>query len=99
MSAQTHDPAYFTQLLQTQRAFFAQGTTKPIAFRLAALRRMRDWIKAHEGDLLDALHADLHKAPFEAYGTEVGIVLDELRFALGRLKRWSRDRRVLPPLK
>ena len=99
MSVIEHNPQFFDALLAKQRSFFAEGHTKPITFRLEALRRMRGWIEANEQALLDALKADLNKAPFEAYATEIGIVLEELRFALRHLRDWTHDRRVLPPLK
>jgi len=46
-----------------------------------------------------ALKADLGKARFEAYATEVGAVLDELRYALRHIRRWNRPKRVTSNLK
>jgi len=41
------------------------------------------------------LHADLHKHPFEAYGTEIGIVLEELKYQIKHLHRFARPKRKM----
>ncbi|MCL2884721.1 MAG: aldehyde dehydrogenase family protein, partial [Oscillospiraceae bacterium] len=67
-------------ILDSQRAFFASGQTRPAAFRKAQLTKLGDWIKTHDEELLAALREDLGKARFEGYATEVGIVLDEIKY-------------------
>jgi len=86
-------------VVQEQREFFTGGQTRDVAFRVAALQRLERWILAHDEDVLAALKADLNKARFESYATEVGAVLDELRFAAKRTRRWSRPQRVRGNLK
>ena len=51
-----------------------------------------------EADIAQALYADLKKSACEAYMTEMGPVLEEIRFARRRLRRWSRPKRVPTPL-
>ena len=41
---------------------------------------------------MEALKQDLHKSPFEAYATEIGIVKEEIRYTLKHLRRWARPR-------
>ena len=94
-----HSNAYYESIMEAQQIFFSLGSTKSVAFRKKALRSMGDWLKANEKELLDVLYADLRKAPFEAYATEIGIVHDEIKFAISHLRRWSRDKRVLQPIK
>ncbi|MEC4272012.1 aldehyde dehydrogenase family protein [Adlercreutzia sp. R25] len=76
------------------QAFFETGVTLPVAFRLRQLRRLQDYLVAHEREALDALRADLGKSAFEAYATELGLVYDEIRLYLKKLRRWARPRRV-----
>ena len=86
-------------LLQQKRTFFDTGKTKGIAFRGKALRNIKAWIRDNETDILAALKTDLNKPPFEAVATEVGIVLDELRYTLKHLRGWSRPKHVASNLK
>jgi len=84
-------------LVQRQRAFFQSGATRPLAFRKAQLRRLEKAIADRELAILEALHADLRKSAREAYATEVGVVLAELRHARRHLPAWmARRRRPVP---
>jgi len=81
-------------LVAAQRAFFATHATRDLGFRLAALGRLERAILAHEDRLTRALHQDLRKSAFEAYVTEIGLVLAELRLHRRKLRAWARPRRV-----
>lgn len=81
-------------ILQASRSFFETGVTKAIPFRRKALERLRDAIKANEHAILCALEADLGKAPFEGYATEVSIVLSEIKHMLKHLNAYTRQKRV-----
>lgn len=98
MDASTTSPTPASTLLQAQRAFFAGGATRPVAFRRQALQRLRAAVVAHEADLLAALRADLGRPEAEAYASEVGFVLGELDFTLRRLEGWARPRRERTPM-
>jgi aldehyde dehydrogenase (NAD+) len=65
-----------------------------VRFRLDMLQKLRQTIVGAEERVFDALHRDLNKPKAEAYGTEIGIVLHELRFAMKHLKRWVKPRKV-----
>jgi len=87
----------FAAVVQRQRAFYRSGATRPLAFRQAQLRRLQDAIREREPALLDALGADLRKPAQEAYATEIGMALGELRHALRHLPSWmARQRRPAP---
>jgi aldehyde dehydrogenase (NAD+) len=88
----------YNKLIEQQRAFLSQGGMFGIAARKIALQKLRNSILAHEQDILAALHADLHKSDFEGYMTEIGIVLDELRYLLKHMGTWSKNQRVKTPL-
>lgn len=47
---------------------------------------------------MHALKTDLQKSEFEAYTTEIGFVLEEIRFTLKHLKKWSKPKRVKTPI-
>lgn len=84
--------------MQRQRDFFATGATRDPHRRVAALRRLRDAIRRHEGQIHEALGKDLHKAAYEAHLTETAIVCHELESQIRHLRRWSRPERVRSPL-
>jgi aldehyde dehydrogenase (NAD+) len=88
----------FAATLQRQRGFFQSGATRPLEFRRTQLRKLHDAVVAHEAALLAALHDDLRKSPHEAYTTEIGLVLSELRHALRHLPSWMRPRHRRTPL-
>lgn len=85
-------------LVQRQRAFFQSGATRPLDFRRAQLRRLGDALAAHEAALLAALQADLRKSAQEAWASEIGFVLSDLRHALRRLPAWMTPQRRRTPL-
>ncbi|URT73205.1 aldehyde dehydrogenase [Cytobacillus firmus] len=84
----------YADLIQKQRNFFTQGKTKDVTFRMEALGKLRSVIKQHEQELMDALKADLNKSEFDAYLTEIGILLEEIRFTMKHLKKWAKPRKV-----
>ena len=80
------------------RAFRDSNGTRSIAFRKARLRDLGRAIEARESDILDALHADLGKPRQEAYTSEVGFVLSDIRYALKNIEAWACPRRRRTPL-
>lgn len=89
----------YSQLLTQQRTLFSSGCTRDISFRRQSLKKLGEWIRANDTDIMEALRLDLNKAPFESYATEIGVVLDELRDALRHLRRWSAKKRVKSSVK
>lgn len=87
-----------TTLLENQRRYFDSGVTRPLAFRIDALKRLQKTIREWEKPIHQALAADLGKAPMESYMTETGMVLEELGFALKHLRQWARPEHVHTPL-
>lgn len=83
----------FAASVERQRAFFQSGATRSLEFRRAQLLRLRAAILAGEQPILDALNADLRKSAYEAYATEVGLVLGEIRHALRHVASWMKPRR------
>ncbi len=88
---------YF-QLINNQRDFFNTNATKSIAFRVDALKKIYNWTKSHVDEICLALKQDLNKSKFEAYATEIGIVLTEISHTLKHIKKWAKPKRVRTPL-
>ncbi len=86
------------ELLAAQREYFDTGATLGIDFRVDALKKLYNAVKANERKLLDALHADLGKSDCEGYMTEIGMCRDEIRFEINHLRGWARPRHVHTPL-
>lgn len=85
-------------LIERQREFFRTGRTKERDFRQEALRKLKSAVQRYEPELLRALKADLNKSEFDAYTTEIGIVLSEISHTLRHLKSWMKPRKVRTPL-
>lgn len=81
-------------LIKKQREFFSTGVTKEVDFRMEALKKIRNLIKKYEKEIMQALHTDLNKSEFESYTTEIGFVLEEIRFTLKNIENWAKPRKV-----
>ncbi|MGG0719727.1 aldehyde dehydrogenase [Robertmurraya massiliosenegalensis] len=87
----------YSALLLKQRAYFHTGETKDLSFRIEALQKLGNAIREGEQKLIQSLKDDLNKSEFDAYSTEIGIVLEEIRFTLKNLRRWAKPRKVKTP--
>lgn len=85
------------EIYNVQQTFFASGKTLSYKFRRQQLKLLKTAIKKREKDILDALHADLHKHPVEAYSSEIGFLYVEITHILSNLKRWMRPEDVSSP--
>lgn len=88
----------YNSIIAKQKAFFRTEMTKDVSYRLEALHKLRNAIKNNEQVLMDALRADLNKSEFDAYTSEIGIVLEELRFTLKHLRSWVKPKKVKTPV-
>ena len=84
-------------LLKKQKAFAAGHPFPDAGQRRRHLLRLAHEIETRTYILLDALFQDLGKCPTEAYATEVGFVLRDIRFAVKNLRRWMKPRRTRTP--
>lgn len=85
---------HYSKLIQKQREFFFQGKSKDVSYRVKALEKLKTMIKDHEKELMQALKQDLNKSEFDAYLTEIGILLEEIRFTLKHVENWAKPRKV-----
>ena len=76
------------------QTFFRNGSTQSVAWRKIQLKRLKEGIKEHEREILDALFEDLGKTDFEGYATELGLVYAEIDEHLKHLDAWTSKKRV-----
>jgi aldehyde dehydrogenase (NAD+) len=88
----------FHSLLINQKNYFKTGATRSLEFRLSQLERLKQAIKTHEAQILQALYKDLHKAKEEAYITEIGVLYEEIEIAKKNLRNWMAPVNVKTPL-
>ena len=85
-------------VFKQQLDYFNTGVTRPIKFRINALKKLKAAIQQHEAEIEKALYLDLRKSSFEAFGTEVGIILKEIDFTISHLGNWTKPQTVPTPL-
>lgn len=81
-------------LLQRQRSYFNSGKTLDLAFRIAALHKLKQAIKANEARLCTALAKDLGKPELEAVISETAMVIREIDFVCRHLNSWAAPKRT-----
>ncbi len=86
------------EIVQSQRNFFETDATKSVPFRINALKNLKESVLKKEKKLYLAMKSDLNKSEFETYMTELGMVLDELRFITEHLSKWTKKRAVHTPI-
>ncbi len=84
----------YSSLLEEQRRFFLDGNTKPIDFRIKQLKTLKRLLKENEKELINAVFQDFRKSPFETFGTEIGLIINEINFALKNIYRWVKPKTV-----
>ncbi len=84
----------YSTLYNRQKLFYLEHITRELPYRLTALDRLREGIKDNEQALAEALYKDLGKSQFESYATEIGILLNEIRYMHSHLRDWVADRQV-----
>lgn len=85
------------EVIQKQRTWLQRGKMDDVNYRIQQLQRLAEGIKEMEVQLVEALKKDLGKSEFEAYSTEVGYVLNSIRYTIKHLKRWTKPKRVATP--
>ncbi|MGD1833733.1 MAG: aldehyde dehydrogenase [Sphaerochaetaceae bacterium] len=85
-------------VVRSQRTFFQSGATLSLSFRLDALKRLQKALIEHTHELTEALYRDLHKSEHEAYMSEVGLALEEIRYHIRHLRKWAKPDKVSPSI-
>jgi len=85
-------------IVASARTAFDSGITRPRAWRVETLERLRDAIRRREPQLLDALAADFGKPRIEAWVTEIGFVVNDIEHTLAQLDSWMAPEQVPTPV-
>ncbi|RZK12331.1 MAG: aldehyde dehydrogenase [Flavobacterium sp.] len=67
-----------------------------INFRKQSLIKLLYTIKLYENEITEALYKDFKKPAFEAFVTEINIVLDDLKYSINNINSWAKPKKVLP---
>jgi len=91
------EAAQVPQTLNKMRSFFETGQTKDINWRITQLKKLKAAIEKYEVEICDALKKDLNKHPYEAYATEIGMVVKEINSAIKKVRKWAKPKKVKTP--
>ncbi|MDQ2718937.1 MAG: aldehyde dehydrogenase [Bacteroidota bacterium] len=79
---------------QLLKEFYNSGSTLNYDFRRKQLLALENAIKKYEEEINAALYADLKKCKEEAWATETGLLLAEIKYAAKNLHRWMKPKKV-----
>jgi aldehyde dehydrogenase (NAD+) len=80
--------------VRKQKRFYKTGATRTLEYRVNILTKLSNLIRANEEKILLALKMDLNKSNQEAYTTEIGILLEEIRHTIKHLEKWMKPEKV-----
>jgi aldehyde dehydrogenase (NAD+) len=92
------DKMRIPELLRGHREFFATNRTKDLSFRIEQLTILRTAVIQSEAAVFEALRQDLNRPAFESYGGDIGVVVNEIDYALRHLRSWAKPKKVRTPL-
>ena len=78
------------ETVERQRRFFRSGKTLPVEWRKRQLKRLVNAMKKYEGEITDALNADLGRNSTEAFFCDIGTVIAETNEMIAGLSRWAK---------
>lgn len=81
-------------ILDSQREFFKSKKIFSIDFRINNLKKLKNILIENEDIILESLKNDLNKSFFEGYSTELGLVLNDINFAIKNLRKWAKPKKV-----
>lgn len=94
----TTDPSDYASAIASLRATFAQGITRPLAWRRAQLKALKRLLAENRKEIERALYADLAKPSVEGWLADIALIDAEIDLLASHLGRWSAPRRVSLPL-
>jgi len=83
-----------SDLVGRLRTNFESGRTRPLGHRLKQLEGLERFLKDREAEIERALHDDMGRPAFEAYPSEIALILAEIVLARKKLRKWTRPERV-----
>jgi aldehyde dehydrogenase (NAD+) len=90
------DPARMRSVFDSQMETALRWRQSTARERVARIKRLRVAMLAQREAFYEAFHEDYRKSPSEVEASELLPVMDEMRHAIGSIKRWMKPRRVWP---
>lgn len=87
----------YQDIFVTLQKSFDSGKTCEIQWRKDQLKSLCNMLSTHEGEFCEAIGKDLGKSDFESWSTEIQLVISEARYAIRKLSKWARAKRVRVP--
>ena len=81
-------------ILQKQDKYFKSRKTQSLTFRKKSLIRLKKVILENKDTIINALYKDLRKPKFEAYTSEIALVITELDYFIENIEKLARPKRV-----
>ena len=82
------------EILENQKKFFESGKSRDINFIQRKLKQLKNSILKNEEVIYSALYKDLKKSKFEAYISEIGILLSEIDLVIKNIHKWSKPKKI-----
>ncbi|MDA3932097.1 MAG: aldehyde dehydrogenase [Tenericutes bacterium] len=80
-------------MVNKQRDYYYTESTKTYKFRKDALKKLYDAVSTYEDEIKEALYKDLNKSAAEAYLTEIGVTLKEIKYLSKNLKKFMKRKK------
>jgi aldehyde dehydrogenase (NAD+) len=77
-----------------QKQFFNSNATKPVAFRIEQLKKLKTVLKRHEQQLTEAVYKDFQKGSFNTFLTEFAGVYKSINDAIKHTGKWAKVKRA-----
>lgn len=81
-------------IIAQQKQYFNSNVTKPVAFRLAQLKKLKAVLKENETQLTQAIYNDFQKGSFHTFLTEFAGVYMALNDAIKNVSRWAKIKKA-----
>ncbi|MET3130758.1 aldehyde dehydrogenase (NAD+) [Oxalobacteraceae bacterium GrIS 1.11] len=90
------DPLHIAAVFAAQQETALRWRASTGAQRIARIKKLRDAMMAQREALYVAFAQDYRKPPTEVEASELLPVMDEMRHAIGQLKRWMKPQKMWP---
>ncbi len=90
------DPVHMAAVFDAQLDTALQWRVSTAGERIARIKKLRDAMMAQREAFYAAFEQDYRKSPTEVEMSELLPVMDEMRHAIGQLKRWMKPTKVWP---
>lgn len=90
------DPRQIKEVFESQQATALRWRESAASERIARIKKLRHAMLAQREAFYEAFLQDYRKSPSEVEASELLPVMDEMRHAIGRVKRWMKPHKVWP---